>query len=125
MKKVLAPPPATKANEIVAASGGMFYAQEAPHLPPFVTVGSHFKAGDPLYIIEVMKMFNKVHAPFAGTIDKVLMQGGEGTIVRKGQPLFAVKPDEQIVEESPADRQNRRREATASYLGSLLGEKPA
>jgi acetyl/propionyl-CoA carboxylase alpha subunit len=124
MKKVLAPPPATRANEIVAFSGGMFYAQEAPHLPPFVTVGSHFNAGDPLYIIEVMKMFNKVHAPFAGTIDKVLMGGGEGTIVRKGQPLFAVTPDERIVEESPADRQKRQREATTSYLGSLLGHKP-
>ena len=64
----LAPPPATKANEIVAVSGGMFYAQEAPHLPPFVTPGTHFEAGQPIYIIEVMKMFNKVYAPFAGTI---------------------------------------------------------
>ena len=120
MKKVLAPPPATKANEIVAVSGGMFYAQEAPHLPPFVTVGSHFDAGQPIYIIEVMKMFNKVYAPFAGTIDKVLIEGGEGTIVQKGQPLFAVTPDEKIVDESAADRQKRLRSATDTYLGSIL-----
>ena len=120
MKKVLAPPPATKANEIVAVSGGMFYAQEAPHLPPFITAGSHFDAGQPLYIIEVMKMFNKVYAPFAGTIDKILIEGGEGGIVHKGQPLFAVTPDEIVVDESPADRQKRLRDATNTYLGSIL-----
>jgi biotin carboxyl carrier protein len=120
MKKVLAPPPATRANEIVAATGGMFYAQEAPHLPPFVKAGSHFEAGDPLYIVEVMKMFNKIHASFAGTIDKILIESGEGSIVRKGQPLFSVTPDERMVDESPADRQKRQRDATRTYLGSIL-----
>lgn len=85
-----------------------------------VVEGSHFDAGQPLYIIEVMKMFNEVYAPFAGTIDKVLIQDGEGSIVHKGQPLFAVTPDEIIVDESPADRQKRQRDATNTYLGSIL-----
>ena len=58
----------TKADEIVAAMGGTFYTQEAPTLPPFVAPGSHFDKGDPLYIIEVMKMFNKIYAPFAGRV---------------------------------------------------------
>ena len=120
MKKVLAPPPATKANEIVAASGGMFYGQEAPHLPAFLGKGSHFELGEPLYIIEVMKMFNKVYATFAGTVDEVLIEGGEGTIVHKGQPLFRITPDEKIVDESPADRQKRQRAATQRYLASIL-----
>ena len=40
--------------------GGTFYAREAPHLPPLVDEGDHFEAGQPLFIIEVMKMFNKV-----------------------------------------------------------------
>jgi biotin carboxyl carrier protein len=120
MKKVLVPPPATRANEIVAASGGMFYAQEAPHLPPFVQKGSHFDAGQPLYIIEVMKMFNKVMAPFSGTIDEVLVQGGEGTIVYKGQPLFRVTPDEKIVEEDAATRSARLRESTQTFLDAVL-----
>ncbi len=75
MKKILVPPPATKADEIVAACGGMYYGQEAPGMPPFVTEGMHFEKGQPLYIIEVMKMFNKICAPFSGTIDKILMQG--------------------------------------------------
>mgnify|MGYP003346250008 CR=1 FL=1 len=38
---------------------------------------SHFDKGAPLYIIEVMKMFNKVLAPFSGTIDEVVMTGGD------------------------------------------------
>ena len=46
--------------------------------------------GDPLYIIEVMKMFNKVYATFAGTVTGVLTEGG--VVVRKGQPLFRSGP---------------------------------
>jgi acetyl/propionyl-CoA carboxylase alpha subunit len=119
MKKVLSPPPATRANEIVAASGGMFYAQESPTRPPFVTKGAHFNAGDALYIIEVMKMFNKVHAPFAGTIDEVLIDA-DGTIVQKGQPLFRVTPDERVVEEDSAVRARRMRESTKRFVDAVL-----
>ncbi|HAD03628.1 MAG TPA: biotin carboxylase, partial [Desulfuromonas sp.] len=60
MKKILVPPPSTKADEIVAICGGMYYGQEAPGMPPFVTEGMHFEKGQPLYIVEVMKMFNKI-----------------------------------------------------------------
>ncbi|WP_437300316.1 biotin carboxylase N-terminal domain-containing protein [Sorangium sp. So ce426] len=120
MRKVLAPPPAMRANEIVAVTGGMFYAQEAPDRPPLVTKGSHFAAGDPLYVIEVMKMFNKVLAPCSGTVEEVLIDGGEGTIVQKGQPLFRVKPDEVLVEEDSAERARRRRETTLRYVDAIF-----
>jgi acetyl/propionyl-CoA carboxylase alpha subunit len=117
MRKVLVPPPATKADEIVAAMGGTFYTQEAPTLPPFVAAGAHFDKGDALYIIEVMKMFNKVYAGFAGTVTEVLVQSG--TVVRKGQPLFRIRPDEVFVEEDPAEREQRLRASTESYLARL------
>ena len=119
MRKVLAPPPATRADEIVAAMGGTYYAQEAPHLPPFVTNGAHFNLGDPLYIIEVMKMFNKVHATFAGTINEVLVKES-AIVVRKGQPLFKVTPDETIEEEDPDAKEHRIRVNTDEYLAKLL-----
>ncbi len=63
----------------------MYYAQEAPGMPPFAYEGMHFDKGGqpPLFILEVMKMFNKVPAPFSGTIDKILIEGGDGTIVQK------------------------------------------
>jgi len=123
MKKVLVPPPATKADEIVAACGGMYYAQEAPGMPAFVEEGMHFEKGQPLYIIEVMKMFNKVCAPFSGTIDKILIAGGDGHIVSKGQPLFKVTPDERFVEVDEAAVEKERRTVTGEYLKAVLEMK--
>ena len=120
MKKILVPPPATKADEIVAACGGMYYAQEAPGMPPFITEGMHFEKGQTLYIIEVMKMFNKINAQFSGTIDKIIMQGGDGTIVQKGQPLFKVTPDEKFVEVDVAEIEREKRECTSKYLKAVL-----
>jgi len=115
MAKVLAPPPTAKSDEILAVSGGMFYSRETPEHETYVNEGDHFEAGDALYIVEVMKMFNKVYAPFAGTIDKVLVDT-DGVIISKGQPLFKITPDEKIVFESPEDIAARRRSVTAEFL---------
>jgi len=120
MKKVLVPPPATKADEIVAVCGGMYYGQEAPGMPPFVYEGMHFEKDQPLYIIEVMKMFNTIRAPFSGTIDKIIMEGGDGTIVQKGQPLFKITPDEKFVEVDPKALEKAKRDCTAEYLKAVL-----
>lgn len=119
MIKVLSPPPVAPADEIIAETGGMYYSREAPDQPPFVEVGAHFDAGEPLYIIEVMKMFNKIHAPFAGTIDSVL-GGQDGTIITKGQPLFKVTPDEAVHIEQPADVARRRHDHTRNFLDSIV-----
>lgn len=119
MAKVLVPPPVASSDEIVAASGGMFYSREAPGMDPFVVEGSHFNEGDPLYIVEVMKMFNKVYAPFSGTIDKVLIDT-DGTIIKKGDPLFKITPDVEIVIESPAEVKARKRKETDKYIKANL-----
>lgn len=119
MAKVLVPPPIAKSDEVLAASGGMFYAREAPGMDAFVQEGTHFKRGEPLYIVEVMKMFNKVYAPFSGTIDKVLVES-DGVIIKKGQPLFKVTPDEKIVVETPEEIAARMRKKTSEFLANLL-----
>jgi acetyl/propionyl-CoA carboxylase alpha subunit len=119
MAKVLVPPPVASFDEILAASGGMFYPRETPEAEAFVEEGAHFDAGDPLYIVEVMKMFNKVYAPFAGTIDKVLVSE-DGVIIRKGQPLFTITPDEVVVLESPEDIRARRRQVTVKFIEKLV-----
>ena len=116
MAKVLVPPPVAKSDEILASSGGMFYACESPGTPPFVQEGDHFDAGQALYIVEVMKMFNKVNAPFAGTINKVLIKEADGTIIKKGQPLFKITPDEKVIEVSPEEIAERKKNATDSFL---------
>jgi acetyl/propionyl-CoA carboxylase alpha subunit len=120
MKKVLVPPPATKADEIVAICGGMYYGQEAPGLPPFTTEGMHFEKGQALYIIEVMKMFNTVRATFSGTIERIIMQGADGSIVQKGQPLFKVTPDEKFVDVDPEEIKQMKRENTIAYLKAII-----
>jgi acetyl/propionyl-CoA carboxylase alpha subunit len=120
MKKVLVPPPATKADELVAPFGGMLYRQEAPGRPPFVAEGQHFDKGQPLYIIEVMKMFNTVRASFSGTIDRVVMSGPDGTVVHKGQPIFKITPDERFVEVDPKEIERERRARTAAHLKAVV-----
>jgi len=118
MAKVLVPPPVAKSDEILAASGGMFYSCEAPGMPVFVDAGSHFNAGDPLYIVEVMKMFNKINAPFSGTISEVLVEK-DGEIIKKGQPLFKIVPDEVVIEVSAEEIKQRRETATNNFLNTL------
>jgi pyruvate/2-oxoglutarate dehydrogenase complex dihydrolipoamide acyltransferase (E2) component len=114
------PPPQTKADELVAPYGGMLYRQEAPGRPPFVVEGQHFDRGQPLYIIEVMKMFNTVRAQFSGTIDKVIFSGVDGSVVQKGQPLFKITPDEKFVPVDPKEVERERRSRTTAHLKAVV-----
>tara|TARA_E500000178_G_scaffold344888_1_gene393846 strand:- start:1027 stop:3657 length:2631 start_codon:yes stop_codon:yes gene_type:complete len=118
MAKALAPPPVAKSDEIVATSGGMFYGREAPESPLYVEAGSTFAVGDPLFIVEVMKMFNKVNAPFAGRIDEVLVEG-DGVIIKKGQAIFKVTPDDKPEDISPEEVAQRRAKATDALLAAI------
>ena len=115
MAKGLVPPPLAKGDEILASSGGMFYSREAPGMPPFINEGDHFEAGQPLYIVEVMKMFNKITAPFAGKVEKVLLTE-DGTIIKKGEPLFKIVPDEKMTIEAPEEIQARQSKACAQFM---------
>ena len=118
LRRSLAPPPKASANEIVTPSGGTFYAREAPHFPLLVEEGEHFEEGQPLFIIEVMKMFNKILAPFAGTLTKSLMTDADGSVVQTGQVIFEIEPDETLVEESEADILARQKRVTLAALGA-------
>jgi biotin carboxyl carrier protein len=81
-----------------------------------IEVGDHFEAGQPLFIIEVMKMFNKVLAPFAGTVIENPMEGMDGTVVSKGQTIYRIEPDERVEPESETDRAARMRATTLALL---------
>jgi acetyl/propionyl-CoA carboxylase alpha subunit len=116
LTRALAPPPAASADEIVTPMGGTFYAREAPHLPLLVEVGDHFEAGQPLFIIEVMKMFNKIFATFPGTVVANEMADRDGSVVRKGQVIFRIRPDSRVEPESAEARAERLRAATLALL---------
>jgi biotin carboxyl carrier protein len=49
--------------------------------------GQHVDAGDELIVIEAMKMNNRIRAPRAGTVGKILVQVGQQ--VNHGAPLLA------------------------------------
>jgi biotin carboxyl carrier protein len=120
MRKVLAPPPFASPDEIVAEYRGMFFPREAPGMPRYLEAGTHFEVGDPLYVIEVMKMFTKVHATFAGTVDELLMQDQEGLVVRQGEVLFKVTPDERDEPIDQVEMDQRGRERTRFLAESCL-----
>ncbi|AQU89131.1 hypothetical protein B0W47_14255 [Komagataeibacter nataicola] len=75
--------------EITAQMAGQFYITPAPGEPPFVTAGDEVAEGAPLYIMEVMKMLNRMEAEFACRIIAVLCENGAG--VEIGTPLFRVE----------------------------------
>jgi len=65
-----------------------------------------------------MKMFNKVSAPFAGTVDEVLVDT-DGTIITKGQTLLKITPDEKVEHISDAELVASRRASTQNFLAAL------
>ena len=67
---------------------GTFYAASSPGAQPFVKVGEQIKAGDPLGVIEAMKMFNQIEAEVAGTVLAIVAENGQA--VEFDEPLFVI-----------------------------------
>jgi acetyl-CoA carboxylase biotin carboxyl carrier protein len=68
---------------------GTFYGAASPGAKPFVSVGSTVKEGEPICIIEAMKIMNEIEADKSGTVTKVLCENGQA--VEFGQPLFIIE----------------------------------
>ena len=67
---------------------GTFYRAATPGGKPLAEVGQTVKAGDPLCIIEAMKIMNEIEADESGTITKILVDNGQA--VEFGQALFVI-----------------------------------
>lgn len=83
--------PNGKISEIKAPMSGTFFRRPAPDEPPFVAVGDRIKVGDPLCMIEVMKLFSTIYADFPGRV--VSFAVGDGEAVSQDQPLIAIEPE--------------------------------
>jgi acetyl-CoA carboxylase biotin carboxyl carrier protein len=68
---------------------GTFYRSSSPGSKAFVDVGSEVKEGEPICIIEAMKIMNEIEADKAGKITKILVENGQA--VEYGQPLFVIE----------------------------------
>ena len=68
---------------------GTFYRSASPGAKPFAEVGGPIKEGDPICIIEAMKIMNEIESDTTGTVTKILVENGQA--VEFGQPLFIVE----------------------------------
>jgi acetyl-CoA carboxylase biotin carboxyl carrier protein len=68
---------------------GTFYRAASPGAKAFVEVGSSIKEGEPVCIIEAMKIMNEIEADCSGKVLRILCQNGQA--VEFGQPLFVVE----------------------------------
>jgi len=98
-----APSPAAPAAAVAAAAAepstpeghvvkspmvGTFYRSSAPGGKPLVEVGQSVSSGEPLCIIEAMKLMNEIEADATGVIKAILVENGEP--VEFGEPLFII-----------------------------------
>ena len=68
---------------------GTFYRSASPGSKPFAEVGAPIKEGEPICIIEAMKIMNEIEADCSGKVLSILCENGQA--VEYGQPLFLVE----------------------------------
>jgi acetyl-CoA carboxylase biotin carboxyl carrier protein len=90
---VAPPPPPTPEHEkgyvLHSPMVGTFYRSASPGSKPFIEIGHAVNAGDPVCIIEAMKMFNQIETDHAGTITRILVENGQP--VEYDQPLLVIE----------------------------------
>ena len=75
--------------EVAAPMVGTFYRAPTPEAPPFVEVGSVVSLGQPLCLIEVMKLFTTINSEVAGRIVQIGAENAE--LVEYGRTLFVIE----------------------------------
>lgn len=68
---------------------GTFYEAPSPGAPAFVKVGDVVQSGQPLCIVEAMKLMNEIEADASGEIVKIYVSNSQP--VEYGQPLFGIR----------------------------------
>ncbi|MDF1881196.1 acetyl-CoA carboxylase biotin carboxyl carrier protein [Sulfurimonas sp. MAG313] len=76
-------------EKILSPMVGTYYASPSPDSPVFVKEGDVIKKGQPLAILEAMKIMNEIEAEFDCKILKILVEDGKP--VEYDMPLFAVE----------------------------------
>jgi acetyl-CoA carboxylase biotin carboxyl carrier protein len=87
------PPAAVPAQEaeghvVKSPMVGTFYRAASPGAKAFVDIGDTVQVGDPLCIIEAMKLMNEIEADRAGVVKAILVENGQA--VEYGQPLVII-----------------------------------
>ena len=77
------------AHTVKSPMVGTFYRSASPGGKALVEVGTVVKEGEPICIIEAMKIMNEIEADKAGTVKSILCENGQA--VEYGQPLFVIE----------------------------------
>jgi acetyl-CoA carboxylase biotin carboxyl carrier protein len=80
--------PVLEGHIVKAPMVGTFYRAGAPGAKPFVEVGDSVKAGQPICIIEAMKLMNEIEADKDGVIKAIMVENGQP--VEYGEPLMMI-----------------------------------
>ncbi|MGH8799253.1 MAG: acetyl-CoA carboxylase biotin carboxyl carrier protein [Casimicrobiaceae bacterium] len=80
--------PEPEGHAIKSPMVGTFYRSASPGAKAFVEIGDNVEVGDPLCIIEAMKLMNEIEADRAGVVKAILVENGQA--VEYGQPLVII-----------------------------------
>lgn len=76
--------------EVKSPFVGTFYASPSPESSAYVQRGDRVKKGQPLCIVEAMKIMNEIESEFSGEIVEICVENEN--YVEYGQVLFRIKP---------------------------------
>ncbi|MTC58787.1 acetyl-CoA carboxylase biotin carboxyl carrier protein [Providencia rustigianii] len=80
---------AVSGHQVRSPMVGTFYRSPSPEAKPFVEVGQTVNIGDPLCIVEAMKMMNQIEADKAGVVKAILLQNGDA--IEFDEPLVVIE----------------------------------
>lgn len=99
MAHMAAPAPGAAPAKAAAADAGLhvikspfvgtFYSAPSPGKPAYVKVGDKVKSGQPLCVLEAMKIMNEIDSDINGEIVEICVENE--SLVEFGQPLFKIK----------------------------------
>src|SRR5262249_50676126 len=75
---------------VVAPLTGVFYSAASPTSEPFAKVGEAVQPGQPVCIVEAMKVFNEIKAEVGGIVTAIVARNGQ--LVQKGDALLRIQP---------------------------------
>ena len=81
-------PTALEGHIVKSPMVGTFYRSGSPGAKPFVEVGDTVKAGQPICIIEAMKLMNEIEADKDGVIKAIMVENGQP--VEYGESLMMI-----------------------------------
>ena len=84
----VAPQAESEGHVVKSPMVGTFYRSASPGAKPFVEIGDEVQVGDPLCIIEAMKLMNEIEADRAGVVKAILIENGQP--VEYGQALVVI-----------------------------------